>query len=274
MSTIAIKNIIHKYTEKSINIIYEPTYSLFDYLIYDLPFNFFMTKPYIIDKPNVIYPRDLSLFSYDMLFCHNQENNDLALKLHLPIVRYIHTYALENVQGGPNIFTVLENAEDVGVPSFFSVSMPIFNMKNDIKVKKDSVLINSRPAGLDNKVIEFLKDKIPRLDIIDHTNNLLNICQYKTVIDLYPTNQTNMLYALNNNVCYLTTTQKNTIKYAEQYKNVYHASTVLDLIEQNQQCLQSYSDKSFDDIQQKFSYKWQDQMTDVFSTVKSTGFYL
>jgi hypothetical protein len=273
MSVIAVKNIIHKYTENTINIVYEPTYSLFDYMLYDLPFNFFTTKPYIIDRSNVIYARDLSLFNYDMMFCHNEADAGLGFKLHVPIVKYIHTYALDEAQAGPNLFTILENTNDVNVPSFFSVDAPLLNIKNDNK-NYETVLINSHPAGLDKKVVDFLISKINNLHVIDHTNNLLNISQYKTVIDLYPTNQTNMLYALNNNVCYLTTTQKNTIKYAEKYHNVHHASTVLDIIQKNNECLDSYSKSSFEETQNSLKSNWHDQMTSILSSIKSIGFYL
>jgi hypothetical protein len=273
MSVIAVKNVIHKYTETNINILYEPTYSLFDYIIYNLPFNFFTTKPYIIDKSNVVYVRDLSLFSYDMLFSHNEPDTTLATKLHIPSVRYVHTYALEEAQSSPNVFTILENATDVNVPSFYSVSMPLLNIEQNTKTHK-TALINSSPAGLDPKIVEFFGNQIPDLHIIDHTNNLLNISQYKTIIDLYPTNQTNMLYALNNNVHYLTTTQKNTIKYAEKYNNVHHASTVLDLIQKNTECLETYSENSFSEVKNSLSSNWHDQMTNILSSIKSIGFYL
>lgn len=272
MSVVAIKNIIHKYLDQNINILYEPTYSLFDYILYDLPFNFFTTKPYIIDRHNVTYAKDLSLFSYDMIFSHNDCDMNLATKMHLPMVKYVHAYALENAQAAPNVFTILENAAEVNVASFFTVSTPLLNVLQQTE-KQDTALINSHPVGLDPKVTQFLVQQIPDLHIIDHTNNLLNISQYKTVIDLYPTNQTNMLYALKNNTCYLTTTQKNTMEYAKKYSNVYHASTVLDLIQKNKECLQTYSPSSFK-ANHNIESNWHDQMVQHISLIKSTGFYL
>lgn len=272
MSVVAIKNIIHKYLDNTINILYEPTYSLFDYLMYDLPFNFFTTKPYILDRPNVVYSKDLSLFSYDMIFSHNECDPSAANKMHIPMIKYVHTYALENAESAPNTFTILENAQEVSVPSFFTVSMPVLNIQQNEKTHT-TALINSHPIGLDKKIVQFLLEQIPDLQIIDHTNNLLNISQYKSVIDLYPTNQTNMLYALKNNVCYLTTTQKNTIKYAERYNNVYHASTILDLVQKNKQCLETYSVSSFDK-DRNIESDWHNQMVRHISLIKSTGFYL
>lgn len=272
MSVIAIKNIIHKYLDQNVNILYDPTYSLFDYIIYDLPFNFFTTKPYIIDRENVVYAKDLALFSYDMIFAHNDCDMSLGTKLHIPIIKYVHTYALENAQAAPNVFTILENAAEVNVDSFFTVSMPLLNLSRE-EEKLNTALINTHPVGLDPKVVQFLMQQIPDLHIIDHTNNLLKISQYKTVIDLYPTNQTNMLYALKNNTCYLTTTQKNTIKYAEKYNNVYHASTVLDLVEKNKDCLETYSRSSFD-TSRDIESNWKNQMIQHISFIKSTGFYL
>lgn len=272
MSVVAIKNIIHKYVDDQVNILYDPTYTLFDYLVYDLPFNFFTTKPYIIDRPNVVYAKDLGLFSYDMIFSHNQSDMNLSYKMHIPMVKYVHAYALENAQSAPGLFTILENAAEVNMPSFFVVSSPILNTLQNTK-QHNTALINSDPAGLDPKIIQFFMHHIPDLQIIDHTNNLLNIANYKTVIDLYPNNQTNLLYALKNKTCYLTTTQKNTIQYAEKYQNTHHSSTILELIQKNKECLDTYSSLSFNDVENLES-SWHDEMTSHLSSIKSTGFYL
>ena len=275
MSTLIIKNIAHKFLDNSINILYEPTYSLFDHMMFDLPFNFFTTSPYLTTRDNVIHPIDLSLFTYDMVFVHGIGDGRLGNGLHVPTIQYIHAFTTDNVTPSQNSFSLLEGSSVVNVNDCENISVPCPPYLIDANKEFDTVLIDCGRSRLDPKILDFFNKKIPNLHIIDNVDNIQNIAKYKTVIDLYPQNASNLMFAILHNTFYLSSPQKNTSVYANTYSSMILGGMILDVVKHNEEILTNYSKNMFNkDKSLLQSNGWTENITSYIKSIKNKGFYL
>lgn len=68
----AMSNILHQTLEKNVNILYQPTYSLFDHILYELNFLFVTVQPNCHNQKIVTTTNNnIDLYNYDLLLSHN-----------------------------------------------------------------------------------------------------------------------------------------------------------------------------------------------------------
>ncbi len=275
MSSTVIKNIIHKFLDKNINILYGPTYSMFDYMVFDLPFNFFVNKPYRISKDNVISVMDVTLFDYDLVWINGLTPTDLGQKLHVPILQYVPSFITDSMDISHNTFYVLEGADETRNKNLVPIDLPWVQPSGNIDKIGDTAIINCYESKLDPKILHFFHDKIPNVHVIEELKDLPQISKYRTVIDLYPNNISNLYFALANNTVYITTPRPNTNAYQQMYKNIILGSMILDVIKHNENALNTYSPNSFAaDHALMTEFKWHNKMIEHINNLKHTGFYI
>lgn len=277
MSASVIKNISHKFISSDLHIIYEPTYTIFDHEVFQLPALFFTTTPYLINRDNVIHSREVSLFAYDFIWTHGIRDIEEALKLHIPVMQYVHAYTATSIGPKPNVLSILEGAKDINTEGFGDVPVMVPSVTDIPPEKKASALIDCHYQRLDPNVVAFLKTKLPNLEIIDDINNLTDIRNYKVIIDLYPNDISNLLFALLHETFYITTPRSNTEQYSHLYNGVSLCATVLDAVDQHDRLLTGYNSSMFTKDKHKIEASrdsWYEQMSKYLIVMKRKGFYL
>lgn len=276
MSSHIIKNIAHKILNKNIHILYEPSYSVFDFIVLDLPFSFFLTKPLNINKSNVIFPIDLYLFNYDMIFGHNYTlKNNYDHKLHIPAIQYVHEFSNIKIESqNPNHTIVVEQLKPSRSTNF-CVPIPSSQDIVDHHKEFDTVLLDCGESKLDQKIITVLKNKINNLHIIDNIAKIKDMAKYKIVIDLYPANISNLVFAISNDTYYISTPMAHIKDCVNKFNSVSLDSNLSGIIQHHDKVLKTYTTHNFDiDKQQLKNNDWNTSMTNIIQSTKHKGFYL
>lgn len=201
-------NIIHQILDKDINVVYAPSHSVFDQILYTIDCNFFVFGPYNTrsDKCISLEEEYIDLHEYDLFLCNNitdANKNKINLALH------VNTLILQHTPKEPQ----LKKEDLVILNKQFSKFQKIFfdeqylkswNQINSIYIPYgiplDIFTINTptqdrKPVGvlandiLANQIISYLQSKsieCERLDTksmnLEEINESLN--KYKVVINL------------------------------------------------------------------------------------------
>lgn len=272
-----MKNLTHKVLSKDINILYNPSYTIFDTYIYDLPFNFYALRPPTIDS--VLHPVDLSIFPYNFILTSELHNSlfDIAYKLHLPIVNYIHNDTVDTIEFNTFTTYIIENTDS----SMKDVSqiLKIFNPHFGVSVtdkQYDIGLLNTNPfSKIDNRIVDFFKEHAPGIQILESVQDLKRIGEFRFVVDLYPTNISNLIYCINSSTVYLSTPQKLFDSVNGMYKNLFLGKTTMDIIGYYKQNLPYYHIGMFGSDQTRTNLQeWSKTMIQYLSGLKNKGFVI
>lgn len=242
MFTYAIRNIVHKQASKDINILYYPDNDLIDDIITDLDANFFIAESFRnkIQKNNVCYVSNISLFEYDLILCYDINNNivDLSSRLHIPIIVYLKygSYDDTKIPDHPNVYYIIEHEgrseQDKLLTVIPTIDKTIHNEDSNV-----CLFINTdRDYG---DLIPILTSSIQNLSIVDqekiNQNAMIEILsKHKICIDLHPKSIYKLMYCAKGNLPYIVGTNEITTKYNSIYDGVFlmpqNLDSLLDLI--------------------------------------------
>ena len=162
MFTYGIRNIVHKHAIEDISILYYPANDLIDDIITDWDANFFIYIDLLnnkINKNNVAYINDASLFEYDFILCYNITSDilDISTKLHIPIITYLRygSYDDSKIPDQKNIYYIVEH----------------HGQSEQEKLLAITPTINKNVINNDNNICLFINAVIPAINIATTERN-------------------------------------------------------------------------------------------------------
>jgi hypothetical protein len=283
MSSLPINNIVHKFNNRDLSILYYPSKDLIlNDLITDLECNFFIQSPYRDIKPNIIVTSLLHIYEYDFILTHNVDQNIMqtAHSLHIPVI-YWPKFIVD-------ITKINDKTKNI---SYIVETMSGTPQRNDIK---NICLINSivppcPEIGNQNKVPVFIRhenincgdiiralaNKYPDLLVVDdnklkHKSMIELISKSSMMIDFQPHSSIKIDYCFRHGIPYITLNSDTNMGYKAKYSNVVLVNLDSSIIEaistyQNSSLPHSPNNSYNNDMELLYRY---------FTQTKLTGFIL
>lgn len=283
MSTSAMRNIIYRSTNNTdtMNILYDPTYSILDQVLFDnINAEFYMYARFG-RLTNVASLSDLDVLPYDLILTNSLHTNyrQISHMLHVPIVRYVGFEAGTNFNIEPNTYYICENAESDFSDQLFQIDfLDLNHYVNNTKKEKDVCVIINYPElskGM-TEVIDLLNKYIKGIDIINTMEHpIQNITQYRCVIDPFPQNQYNMMYCAINRSAYICPINSVPHTINKHMSTMFGCSSGQEIIKKVEKILPQYDAIDFDhDSQQILSKKsnWTSKISMILNKIKSKGY--
>lgn len=283
MSTAAMKNIIYRSTdtEGSLNILYDPSYSLFDTAIFDaLNANFYCyDKLGMLNKVPAL--SDFGMIPYDFILTNKLHSNyeNISHSLHIPIIRYVGFEIGPNIPKVPNTYYVSETATQDHENFIFSIDpIDLSNYCNNIEKTKDACVIINYPEmnRSAEELLKLLKTHCESIDIVQTSNNDITVMsQYKCVIDPYPNDQYNMIYAITNRSAYICKSNSIPAILGSKLRSIYPCENAKQIIDAVSGILHNYNNIPFDADKSSFilpKSNWKEKIKTVCEIVKSKGY--
>lgn len=283
MSTSAMRNIIYRSRNNadSINILYDPTYSILDQVLFDsIKAEFYMYARFG-RLNNVASLSDLDVLPYDLILTNSLHTNyrQISHMLHVPIVRYVGFEVGTNFNIEPNTYYICENAESDFSDQLFQIdSLDLSNYIQNINKEKDVCVIINYPElskGM-TEIVNLLNKYIKDIDIINTMEYpITSIAKYKCVIDPFPQNQYNMMYCAINHSVYICPNDSVPHVINKNMSTMLGCSSGQEIIKNVEKILPQYDTIDFDhDSQQILSKKsnWTSKISMILNKIKSKGY--
>lgn len=248
MSVHTIKNLMSKFSNKELNVLYFPAMSAIDIAILDMPINYFGNTG--IQHKNLTNIFDLTWFSYDFIFAHFIDDTiiNLSNTLHIPILYYVDNIEKIKKPVPRNTIFLYDTLNPISVENTICINIINVNKKISEKEKtKDCLIINYHSQKLNDNLKKSVVDNIPESTIIDvlpsDIESLENIfAEHKICIDFNSINIYDTILAIKNKCICINFYQNNNVcNY--KYDNLY----VVDNIDTDnyQKLIQLYNPNQF-----------------------------
>lgn len=211
MFTYSIRNIVHKQNDQNIDILYYPNNSIIDDIITSWNYNFYIPSiNRTINNTNTTYVKNISLFEYDFILCHqiNDQIIGISNNLHLPIVQYLEygKYDTNKIPDQPNIYYIAEHDTQLIKNKIITI-IPSVKLELENKNPNICMMIN-RNIDYGN-TIQNIMSQIPNISLVDslaiNKKAIVDILiNHKIVIDVNPTDIYKPLFCALAGVPYIT----------------------------------------------------------------------
>lgn len=239
MSLHTIRNLMEKFSNPEINILYFPALSAIDLHILDIPVNYYGNTD--ISSQNLTNLTELTCASYDFIMTHHL--NDTVLNLsnsfHIPILYYVNDKN-QIKQHHKNIIYLYDTKTPIEIPNTICINLIDDILVNDVDIesKNDCVFINYHSEKINNKLQNEIKERIPEAVFLDSLPNNISelsktFSQYKVCVDINPNNTYDTLIALKNKCLCINFYQENSVVLDTKYDNLYYVNQLDDSVYQN-----------------------------------------
>jgi len=225
MSLHTIKNLMGRFSDKEINILYFPSLSVLDSMILNIPVNYYGNTN--ISHPNLTNLTELSWENYDFIFAHNLSDTivNLSNTLHIPILYYINSKNKINRSYPKNIVYLYDTTSPIESENVISINLIPDLESMNVAPKQNCVFLNYHIEKINQSLKADIQQKIPDAvfidDVPESTSALAKIfAQYKVCVDFGSVGHHEALLALQNRCVYLKFNNENTTT-EHQYDNLF-----------------------------------------------------
>lgn len=216
MSLHTIKNLMGKFSNQEINILYFPALSVLDSAILDIPVNYYGNTN--IRHPNLTNISELTWANYDFIFTHsiNETVINLSNTFHIPILYYISNKNKINKTYPKNIVYLYDTLSPIEMDNLICINLrvdlPVSNI-NTLNTK-NCVFINYHFEKINETLKNDIQNKIPDATFIDHLPSLKDLshifAEHKVCVDFSSYGHYEAILAIKNLCSYLRFNDKNT----------------------------------------------------------------
>lgn len=227
MSLHTIKNLLAKFSNKEINILYFPAMSAIDMSILDIPVNYFGNTS--IKHKNLTNISELTWLNYDFIFTHYIDNNIVNLSniFHIPILYYINTRDKIKDDAPKNTIFLYDTPDKTTVQNGICINL-INTNDNVLDTNKtnDALVINYHHQTINENLRKNLTQNIQDITIIDSLPQSLHdletiFASHKVCIDFTPANIHDAILAIKNKCIYINFINEN-VNIDHKYDNLHN----------------------------------------------------